>query len=661
MKRVLSIAGVLVLASAAAGPPAARQAAPQFRSTVELVHLDVSVLDRDRRPVHGLSAADFVVRENGRPQAITAFTEVHLPDPAPPPVAWMREVAPDVRRNDDIAERRLVLIVMDDATIPFDPQMIAGARTIGRTAVERLGPADLAAVVFTRDNRHAQDFTSDRTRLLAAVESFNAGSRTVGLPEGMEAAAIAESSHFLAAVETLNSAAEHLAAIPQRRKALIYVSVGVPVDLDSTAAPAQMGLENGNVALSGMHTRLVQRMNAAFRTAQRANVNIYAVDPAGPGGMEQYIQSLRWQKKVVPAFERANNYLDFLQSVAGNTGGRAFTNSNEFASAVTRIFAENGSYYLLGFSPDRPQDTRFRRLEVTVDRPGVTVRARSGYYASRPDEDDASDDPAAPAPSPLAAAVAGLLPKADLPMQAAAAAFGAPGRRESTVAIVARVTQPIAARAARTIERADLSVQVFTPDGRAVDRQTFRADIALRPGGSGDATYELLARLELRPGRYQLRLAADAAGAGPSGSVFYDLDVPDVRDAALSISDIALSAAPGPAAAPRDLLAGVVPILPTSAREFLTIARVTAFARLAQGGGAPLAPVTVTTRVRDSRDRVVFDRQHVVAAAEFAAARTADLLVELPMAQLWPGPHLLEIDAAAGPHTARQRVRFDVR
>ena len=647
---------LLLSASAAAILAGGPQAPPQFRSTVDLVHLDVSVLDRDRRPVHGLTAADFVVRENGRPQTITAFTEIRGPDPPPPPAAWMREVAPDVRRNDDVAERRLVLIVMDDATIPFDPQMIAGARRIGRTAVERLGPADLAAVVFTRDNRHAQDFTSDRARLLAAVESFTAGSRTVGLPDGMEAAAIAESSHFLSAVETLNSAAEHLAAIPQRRKALIYVSVGVPVDLDSTAAPAQMGLENGNVAISGMHTRLVERMNAAFRTAQRANVNIYAVDPAGPGGMEQYLQSLRWQRKVVPSYERANNYHDFLQSAAENTGGRAFMNSNEFDTAVTQILAENGAYYLLGFSPDRPADRRFRRLEVTVRRPGLSVRARSGYYAGR-ETDDSSDA----APSPLATAVAGLLPKADLPMQATAAAIGTPGRRESVVAVAARVTQPIAARVGRTVERADLSVQVFTPEGRPVDQRTFRADIALRPGGSGEASYELLARLDLRPGRYQLRLGASAGSAGTSGSVYYDLDVPDVGDSPLSLSDVVLAAAPGPAAAPRDLLRDVLPIVPTSAREFLTTAQVTAFARIAQGRRAPLVPVSVTTRLRDSRDRVVFEQPRTFPPGDFPAARSADLLVELPMTTLWPGAHLLEIDAAAGGETVSRRVRLDVR
>ena len=71
-----------------------------FRTGVELVYVDVSVLDSDRGPVRGLEASDFVVREDGRPRPIAAFSAVDLPDPpVEPPVGWMRDVAPDVVTN----------------------------------------------------------------------------------------------------------------------------------------------------------------------------------------------------------------------------------------------------------------------------------------------------------------------------------------------------------------------------------------------------------------------------------------------------------------------------------------------------------------------------------------------------------------------------------
>ena len=92
---------------AQAPPP---QQLPTFKSSVELVRLDVSVLDSLRLPVKGLKMSDFSVLENGKPQKLVAFTEVEVPDPVIPTTEWMREVSMDIRRNDDMNDRRLILI-----------------------------------------------------------------------------------------------------------------------------------------------------------------------------------------------------------------------------------------------------------------------------------------------------------------------------------------------------------------------------------------------------------------------------------------------------------------------------------------------------------------------------------------------------------------------
>lgn len=65
-------------ASAVARPsPPAPQ--PTFRLGVDLVQVDVAVLDRDRRPVRGLTAENFAVLEDGKLRPVVAFTEVELP------------------------------------------------------------------------------------------------------------------------------------------------------------------------------------------------------------------------------------------------------------------------------------------------------------------------------------------------------------------------------------------------------------------------------------------------------------------------------------------------------------------------------------------------------------------------------------------------------
>jgi VWFA-related protein len=152
-------------------------AAQTFRTAVDLVQLDVSVLDKDRRPVLGLTAPDFTVFVDGEPRPIVAFDAVSVPPPPPPPAApWMRDIAPDVVSNDRPAGR-VVVIVIDDGSLGQASGDSGGGlwavqkiREIARAAVDNLGPDDRRAVIYTESNRTAQDFTSDRARLVAAID-----------------------------------------------------------------------------------------------------------------------------------------------------------------------------------------------------------------------------------------------------------------------------------------------------------------------------------------------------------------------------------------------------------------------------------------------------------------------------------------------------------
>ena len=90
---------------------------------------------------------------------------------------------------------------------------------------------------------------------------------------------------------------------------------------------------------------------------------------------------------------------DTLTSLAGDTGGRAFTDTNDFGEAFTRVQRDMSAYYLLGYSSTNPaKDGRFRRVQVRVKREGLRVEARAGYYAAtrlRPHEPRRSRNAAA--------------------------------------------------------------------------------------------------------------------------------------------------------------------------------------------------------------------------------------------------------------------------
>jgi VWFA-related protein len=631
-------------------PPPPPSPTPQFRAGVELVRLDVSVLDRDRRPVRGLTPADFTILENGVPQKIAAFNAVDIPDPAPPPTGWMRDVAPDVRGNDGVDERRLFLILLDDATIQGSPWAIKNLREIASKVVDRLGPSDLAAVVFTRDNRNSQDYTADRSRLLAAIEKFTVGFRD------MARGVAGDDLYFMYSVGVVQSAIRVLASLPDRRKAIVYVGQGVPVDLEMAAAPQAPGMPGsaGSSALaqSTLMIRLRRQMQDAFEDARRANVNVYTVDPCG---LRVDPPPPPPPPTCVPGLE-----VEYLRTVARNTGARAVVDTNDFDPGVQAIFDENASYYLLGYqSTDTRRDGKFRRIEVRVNRPGVEVRTRSGYQSER--TGDEARRKAELAKAPLGAALAGVLPKSDLPLQITAAPFPIAGRRESGVAIVVAVRQPLRPSEQRHVEKVDLQVSAYDVDGRHQASRRLVANVAIRAGASGLAAYEVLSRLDLRPGRYQLRIGAHVGSLSTSGSIYYDVDVPDPRGAPFTLSGLVISASNGPAVAPADAFKGLIPVIPTSRREFARTERATAFLRVHRGDRARDASAALRVRLLDDTGAAAMDQPQTIPSAAFTKDGAADVSIDLPLSQLRAGSYLLTVETSEASSPIRRTVRFEIR
>lgn len=620
---------ILFAGAVCLGAQAPQTPPPQFKTGIEVRLLDVVVVDRNGRPVSGLIAADFTVLEDGNPQRISTLEEIVVPEPAVPPAAWMRDVAPDVGTNNVPTDGRLLVIVMDDA-VSRDLELVEASRKIGREIVSQMGPADLAAVVYTLQNSKSQDFTSDRVRLLAAVERFSPGFAPGSDPE--------ETMYRQYSVRALQRAAESLRAIEGRRKALIYVSVGVPVDWLDIASPVEnLGAEGVTVGGKEAMRDIGSDLIGTLEQAQLSNVAVYAVSPRGLTVEDRRLET------------------DFLQTMAANTGGFAIVNTNAPEARVQEIFTATSAYYLIGYEVQKPDDGRYRRLEIRVNRPDATVHARKGYVAPRPSRRAA---PATPEPevSPLATAMAGFLPKGDVPMRATAVPFALPGKSEAGVAIVARVQQPPAL--ARTTQTVDLLTTAFDPNGRPRGSQRQTARVTMLPSDTSVAEYEVLSRIDLKPGRYNLRIAAHNPAIEKSGSVFFDLDVPDFRKEGLWMSGVALTSRYGLAAAPPGALADLIPVVPTTVREFMADDEIAAFFQVVQGGRRPVTPVRLALRIIDAADTVVHQANDTLEAAMFSAARLAEYQFQLPLDRLAPGSYLLRIEVAAGERIAGRDIRF---
>ena len=643
---------VLAATSVAGAIALAQQPAPTFRSSVEIVHLDVSVLDGARRPVRGLKPEHFTILEDGKPQSIAVFHAVDIPEPEPATTVWMREVAPDVRSNTELQERRLFLLILDDSTTQT-PRVVENIKDIARKMIDGFGPSDLVAVVFTRDNRNAQDFTADRTRLLAAANRVTIGFRDMGLwdAEAQKPVPGQDDGYYMFSGNVLESAVKVLTSLPDRRKAIIYVGQGIPVDLDNLGFAAP-GLPAGGgvsaVASGALNARFRTQMDRMFQEARRANINVYTLDACGlrvPG------ERSGLGATCVPGLEQ-----NFLRTMSANTGGRAVVETNDFTTGVKAIFEENASYYLLGYQPrDQRFDGKIRRLEVKVDRPGVEVRTRNSYKADK--EKDVRARQAASANSPLRVALAGVLPKSDLPLYMSAVPFAIPGKKESAVALVVGVRQPIRNSDTRVVEKVDLQVSAFGVEGKHIASKRLLADVAIRPAASGLAEYEVLSRIDLKPGRYQLRIAANVGSLATSGSLYYDVEVPDFSDARISLSGLVLSATPGVEVAPKDALTAVIPVIPTARRAFTPADQVQGFLRVYQGGKRATAAVPLRVFVLDSKGLPVMDSRQNIPAERFARERSANLVVPLAIDRLAAGEYLLAVETV---EKIRREVRFRV-
>jgi len=637
-------------------PPAAaadQTPAPQFRSTIELVRLDVSVLDKSRRPVRGLTPLDFTVLENGKPQSIAAFTPVDVPEPLPDPTGapWLKEVASDVGGNTDMQQRRLFILAIDDATIQNDVAAVKNVKDIARNVVKKLGPTDLMSVVFTRDNRGSQDFTGDRGRLLRAIDTFTVGFRDMG-------PAASDDLWYLYSVGVLERAVDFLADVPDRRKAIIYVGQGLPFDLGVAAAPVNANLDYarngaGQIAAAAVQGRVKDQMNDMFERANRANVNIYTVDPCGLRVPKPPAGQGAPPPTCLPGLE-----IDYMTQVAAATGGRPILNTNDFNPGLEAMFAENASYYLLGFqSTDQAQDGKFRQIEIKVNRPGLEVRTRTGYDAPR----EASATRPKPATSPLGKAMNSVVPRGDFPLQIAAAPFRLVGKDlpPATVAVVVGFKQPIRESPERMVENVDMQISAWDNDGRSYGNTRTRADVAIRGGASGNAEYEVIGHIDLKPGRYQLRVAAVLESADTSGSVYFDVDVPDFTALPLSMSGMLISATPSPFFAPKDGMKDIAPVIPTTRRVFAPTFKVTAYARVYLGNKAKVADVPARMTIRDSEDKVVFEQAVPIAANKFQA-KSAELNLDVPISNLTNGQYLLTVEVGSGPTAVRRDSRFRI-
>jgi len=668
--RLLLIALAALAATLGAQAPAPQ---PVFRGGTDLVQVDVSVLDGKRHPVRGLTAADFQIFEDGQPRDVQAFTEVDLPDRvAPQDAAWTRDVPADVASNRTTQDDgRLVVILLDRTIPPGEPTLTA--KRIAAATINQMGPTDLGAVVST-SNGAVQNLTSDRARLLRTLDASDLSTDISAEAKEIEESVFALTGRTwntmndgrclcgVCVLDTIARVADGVQSATSRRKVLFFIGSDLILQTAGSADSARQDV--------GCEKRLRDARDNMFQAVDRANLTIHSLDPSGLVNFSPATRTsstLRGAAVAAALTTAAGEHLrrqGSLQVLPDRTGGRAVMNTNGPDTIVPDLFRESNSYYLIGFRPSDPRPNgTFHKITVKTVRPGLKVHARSGYTSPASTERAVGG---AALSEPVRTALTGLLPAAATPIDLNAAAFATPGALTSAVVLTIGADAFAAAASGEAGGSHDAPLEVvasaFDRGGRpaGVARQTL--ELSWPAASDPQRRFDVLSRLNLRPGDYEIRVAVSSGTEVPAASVFTSVTVPSFTTAPLSLSDMILASTAGTLTAPRDFLSALLPIVPTARRTFTPADKLVAFFRVYQGTNRndPLAPVQLHTTVIDAHDRVVAGESAALDAAAFANERTADHYVTLPLAGLRPGEYLLKVDTTMGTRSAGRTLRFVV-
>jgi VWFA-related protein len=552
---------------------------PVLRITVNLVQVDAVVTDSSGHQVTNLSAGDFEVLEDGRPQRITACSYIKIADvpshsvrsrsaarePAPsePPAIHVKQA--DVRRT--------VVLLVDDLGLSFQSTARV-RRALHKFVDQQMQPGDLVAVIRTRGGMGAlEQFTADKRILHAAIDhvqwfvgggrsstfepigyDYSSNASTMTMPGGGVRQSNSAGPSQGANDQKVSFAAGTLGSINFVIRALRDMPGRKAVILFSDGIPALTGSLTGRLMQDGLQqlADLANRSAVVLYTVDARGLQIFgltAADDTNPKG-----ESLTTTEIAGVSPRRESEYRaseDGLEYLARETGGFFMHDGNDLDAGIVHALEDMSGYYLIGYKPSESSfelesgERRFHRIQVKVKQAGLRVRSRTGYLGI-PDEQARSVNPTPV--GQLSAALNSPFDSAGLHVRLTCLYSEEP----KTSAFI---------RMLLDVDAGDLSYS-DQPDGMrsvAVDVAAFALGEHGAIAGSNDRAYRirlspeeyqaalsggLVFKLNVKlakPGAYQMRVAVRDAASGKVGSASQFVEVPDFQKRRLTLSGIIMN------------------------------------------------------------------------------------------------------------------------
>jgi len=664
--------------------PAPQTSQPTFKVQVDYVEVDVVVTDRQNQLVRDLKKEDFQVLEDGKAQTINTFTFVDIPiERADRPLYSNTALEPDVRTNERPFDGRVYVMVIDDLHTRFGRTQ--RVKAVAKQFIERrLGANDLMAIVHTAgSNGNGQEFTSNKRLLLAAVDKTqgrkldsatvnktNEYNRTRDIRQSGDALNDPDDAErgFNArnTLDSLKNVAEWFSSVHGRRKTILFVSEGIDYDINDLIP------NNGSNHKDA--SMVIDAMRDAIAAATRSNVSIYGIDPRGLTDLgDETIEIGSFPDDTSLGVGQGSIYnevrlsQDSLRTLSEETGGFAVVNRNDFTTAFDRIQQDNSAYYVLAYYPPDARPGRLHKIDVRMNRPGLTVRARRGYVT--PKKAAAVPVNAKDVRTPeVREAIESPIPVSGLTMHVFASPFKGPAPNASVLLGVEMRGRDLKLSPDDKIQLSYLAIDV---NGKVRGGNTDALTMAnLKPETKArieKTGMRMLNRLELPPGRYQLRIAAHDSAGGSVGSVQYDLEVPDFSKLPFSISGLVMTspyAAQTMTVRPDEQLKATLPAPPVALRAFPQNDEIALFAEIYDNAGGTPHKVDISTTITSDEGKQLFKTNEERDSADLGGKTGGyGYATKIPLKDIAPGSYVLTVSARTrlGNATpAERQVRINV-
>jgi len=516
-----------------------------------LVLTNVVVRDKQGSLVRGLGQDAFSIFEDGKQQRISSFDFENVDalateGSAGPTVSGtagpLKIIGTNVQVNkEDLKNHRLIVLFFDFTAMESDDidRAVSAAQ---KYVNKQMAPADLVAVISLASSmRVDQDFTNDKTRLATVLRGYTSGegqgfqSGDTGTAEGTPdtgGSFVADDSEYNQfntdrKLQAIQSVAKALSKIDQK-KSIIYFSNGI----------SRSGIENQ------------VQLRAATNAAVQANVALYTLDVRGlqafAAGGEAQNASLRGRsaytgQSTLDQFSSNADSQETLTTLAGDTGGKAFLDSNDLSGIFTAVQRDTSAYYVIGYRSSNPEmNGKFRHVKVVLNRPDLKLEYRKGYFGPKDyahfDKEDREQQ--------MLDEIGSELPDVDVAVYMAAAYFRIDDAHYYIPVSIVIPGSQIPFVTDKDKDKATIDIIGVVQDELKHPIGNARETVKLAVDESRQVRHKNVqynTGFVLPPGKFHIKFVVRENQTGKLGSFETDVTVPDLRKVPLKMSSIVLA------------------------------------------------------------------------------------------------------------------------